>query len=581
MKSINRKLQLIATFIEIVILLFLQIKLGLSGDKVVKWKNVFLYMQGISFITYIFFVLYLSKYKIWVVNIVTKCLKFLSNFYCEIFIIVFAVYLAFYQIYYAYCENIFISPDSSNYLREATALLGGYGFNMGGPAGNSSWFSKWPIGYPVLIALVSLLTGQNVYLSSKILSIVLVFLGMAFLYGHFKKKSWMLCLIYCNLGFLKIYKYTWSENPFILCFMMYTVLLAEIICNKNIHKKQYFYLGICSFLTFLMRYFGGITLFITGMAIAVYILLYWISEKYRTGEIKGKIFRLIVTDIISAIFMFAYLMLNKIKTGTFSGVNRLEWRDDYLELADNLYVSLKNEVLNFSRLPDFETFSQMNTKELAVVILIITAVLIIITVKQLKKKIDYRVVFIITGVLYCLLFIGVRFYSYMDLFGYRFFAPGTLLIAVGVYGIIEEKIKSLNFGISIFLSALLIVFSVSLANHVLSYDSSNTAYALINNEYRTELKDIPSKGVVTAYDGDIYMAYAMRPDVMINKNEIDTSGEVADWIKEYSYSDFLCVKKSVLEESILNQDSSESFLSLLEEIKEENENKYIIFSTKE
>ena len=580
MKNSKLKLIILTTFVEILILFALTIKLGTSGNTTVRWTNVFPYIGILSVMIYIMLLIYMSKFKNYLIKITKIICGFIQNYSCEIFMLSLSVYLIIYEIYYAYCENIFISPDSGNYLREATALVNGYGFNVSGPAGTFSWFSNWPIGYPCLIALVALLTGQNVYLSSKILSILLVIAGMLFFYKCFKKKAWIFCLIYCNIGFLDIYKYTWSENPFILCFILYTFLLAEIITNKNPQKKKYTYLMICSFLTFLMRYFGGITVIITALVIVGYILLFFCFREYHTATVKDKIIKLIVTNILSSILMIGYWAINKIKTGRISGVDRLKWTDDYLELTENLYSALKTEVLNASRISSFKTIDSMDTGMLAVIMLFISLSITGLMFNQIKKGIDYKVICIAAGIVYYLLFIVVRYYSYMDLFGYRFFVPGTMLIMIGLLGFIEEKLESLAPQICIFATALLIPLIFSLFSQVFVYNTSSTAYASVKKEILSELEEVPTQSVLPAYDENIYITYVMRPDITLYKKDIDTTLELDQWIKQYSAFPFVCIKTSVLEENVLNQESSESFLNLLGNIKKsQSTNSYIVLST--
>ena len=328
---------------------------------------------------------------------------------------------------------------------------------------------------------------------------------------------------------------------------------------------------------FLMRYFGIIAIIITGVVTSGYILLFWLFEKYHTDDIKKRIVRLITTNLVSAVFMVAYWGFNKIKTGKISGVDRLKWTDDYLDLTDNLYHALSDEFFNASRIQVFDVIEQMNSNLLAIIILIVMFFLVGICVFQFKKGIDYRTVFIGVGVLYSLLFIGVRYYSYMDPFGSRFFAPGTMLIALGIFGYIEEKLGEWNFEISFFLSTLLVVFIISLIIRISEYHPSNTAYELARSEITAELSDIPAKSAVFLYDGNKNVARVMRPDIMFYQNEIDTTKDLNDWIDRYSNYEFICIKQSVLKESILNQNSSESFLKLLAYMDgEQGNNNYVI-----
>lgn len=77
------------------------------------------------------------------------------------FLLSFWILYTVFIIHKAYFIELYISPDSSNYLREAEALLRGNGFNLNYAAGGKIWFSAWPVGYPVLIAFSSLISGCN------------------------------------------------------------------------------------------------------------------------------------------------------------------------------------------------------------------------------------------------------------------------------------------------------------------------------------------------------------------------------------------------------------------------------------
>ena len=178
----------------------------------------------------------------------------LQNSYI-IFLVCFWLLYGAYIIHSAYFKSIYISPDSSGYMREAEALTEGYGFNMNGMAGGYRHFASWPIGYPVLIALSRLISGCNGYLASKILTIVLVAFELFILARRYKDKSWLYALVLTNYGLIIINRFTWSEVPFSAALLLYTLTLSEITCDENCSIKHYIILAVSMIWAFLSRYF--------------------------------------------------------------------------------------------------------------------------------------------------------------------------------------------------------------------------------------------------------------------------------------------------------------------------------------
>lgn len=97
-------------------------------------------------------------------------------------------------------------------MREAENLVQGNGFQYDGIAGYRSWFANWPILYPVMIAGIMLIT-ETLYLASKIVAMVTVFLLLVVLRLCFKKGGMAVWLCLTNTGFLTLCYYTWSEIP--------------------------------------------------------------------------------------------------------------------------------------------------------------------------------------------------------------------------------------------------------------------------------------------------------------------------------------------------------------------------------
>lgn len=70
--------------------------------------------------------------------------------------------------------NGWLTHDSFEYLNHANNINFFSIFRACDPVSNSSsFFSTWPIGYPLIISIVSFLTGLNSFFSSKLLNYIL------------------------------------------------------------------------------------------------------------------------------------------------------------------------------------------------------------------------------------------------------------------------------------------------------------------------------------------------------------------------------------------------------------------------
>ena len=264
-----------------------------------------------------------------------------------------------------YLEGINISADSAGYLREAVNLASGNGFHYDALAGyNDSWFANWPILYPALIALVMKLTGLEVYVASKVLSMILVGILLAVLRAEYGRKAWIYALCATNLGLMYLYWYSWSELPFIIFILLFALTLSKILQSDSVKIKDYIFLGCFMLLAFLTRYFG---MFLFGVAaFTIFVLVIGrisglIKEKKNAKEassdkrglwpviktlLGGRVLGLIVTCGVSGVMCLLYLINNKIRNGMPSGVSRSMWWDDYVTLTNDLIKALVAEFFN-------------------------------------------------------------------------------------------------------------------------------------------------------------------------------------------------------------------------------------------
>ncbi len=440
----------------------------------------------------------------------------------------------------AYVDGIYITADSDGYLREAVNLVAGNGFSYEGLAGYKSHFANWPIIYPAMIAGVMLITGVNAYLASKFLAFIILALILIVLYLAFKDRAWIYSLALLNLGFIQIAYHTWSELPFILFLIQFGIALGRIVRVDDTDKTAagwYIILGCSALATFLTRYFGIYLWFVEGL----YCVIVFLKN-------KKKAVCMAVSMGVSGILALAYLVMNKICNGNPTGVARGTWWDDYKTLTIDLINSLVTEVFYVFSLDVPKVLREAGfVTQLIFVLLIalIVTVLIVILSRGIyrKHRIENRLnilfhppmVFIVMALFYYVMFIIVRYRSSMDTFYFRFFAPATVLLVMGVIGLILDNCREsstsgsdngatkeydVSHGVVTVVWALLgIAVSVSLMTGLADYTKSicrergeKTYYEIITEVWDEAYSEIPERSVILWNPMDFRSSWT-RPDV--------------------------------------------------------------------
>lgn len=492
-----------------------------------------------------------------------KCISFVRNipfvtimerFGSDLFLVlVFAVQGL--KIYVeGYAENIYISADSAGYMREAVNLVSGNGFHYDGLAGYHNWFANWPILYPALIAGMMKLFGVNVYLASKIVSIVVVFAILAVLRACFKKDAWIYALCLANTGFLNLAYYTWSEVPFILFLLLFGFALSGILKREKVGVKDYVLLSLAGLGTFLTRYIGIYVWFVAGVYILLLGLPYvtaLIADKKKqnpTDNIDEKLraefhkaVGITVTSLISGLLSMGYLLLNKVMNGAASGVDRSLWWDDYESLTNDLIQSM---LIEFCNVFAIEVPSFINKYSYAFKTLIVWAVLIglgIFIWKNGTRK-SRSSVFIAMAVIYYAVFIVIRYFSSMDSFYFRFFEPATFLFTMGIIGLILPKIKGSKGTafFAFFITLLFVIEGISLLQSNSLKNHSPYIYTM-EETWNQEYAQIPERSVVVFSTLD-YRSTFFRPDVV--EGEIKPEDTMEDLRTRYYGSKQMCILAS-------------------------------------
>lgn len=442
----------------------------------------------------------------------------------------------------AYVKGVYISSDSAGYLREAVNLAKGYGFNYDGLAGYNAWFANWPIVYPAMIASVTLFTGVDVYLASKILIMLLVGVLLVIIRLCFKKDAWFYGLCVTNIGFLNLAYYTWSEIPFMVFLLGFALVLARILRQEEPQGKWFLLLGALGLGCFLTRYFGIFVWIVTGLYILCLGKQYFDS---RNKKLLKKSVALTATAFCSGILSIAYLLMNKLMNGMASGVSRTLWWDDYEKLTNDLIESLLTEVCNvFSiQIPELIEGFPYHLKVFVVGVVLAGLVWFII---RNGKHFTRESVMLTMGVMYDLIFIVIRYFSSMDTFYFRFFEPASFLICIGLMGLLLPYLRGKR-GFHFFggaVAAIVILAVMAVFDNGGMDGGKDGYYAQLTRQWEEAYEEIPEKSVVIFNDIDFRASY-YRPDVVEGTISPEDTFE---GIKETYYgSEYLCLRKEFAE----------------------------------
>jgi hypothetical protein len=219
------------------------------------------------------------------------------NLKVQYLIVAFFVLLSsLFKIYFS--PNGWLTSDSYEYLNHANSISYFSIFITCDPSSNSDvFFSTWPVGYPLLISIVSFISGLNSFFSSKILNFIFYFgVGM-----YFYKQKWENSLLLFMVFSIYLISYlATSISEF--CFIS-----ASVIFLFEYKKKGFnFYVVLIGCLVFLFRYLGIFILF--------YIFLEFIIRRKKED--------LIIFLYLGA-FISIYLIFIKFNSGFISGANRI------------------------------------------------------------------------------------------------------------------------------------------------------------------------------------------------------------------------------------------------------------------
>lgn len=431
-----------------------------------------------------------------------------------LFLVLLFVTLTIKIIKVSYIDGVYISADSDGYMREAVNLVKGNGFSYEGIAGYKSHFANWPIVYPLMIALVMLVTGTNAYLAGRIVAVLTITVIFAVLFAEYKEKAWAYSLAFTNIGFLGLCYYTWSEVPFILFMMLFALSLARIVKEDEPPVRRFVLLTVWGSLAFLTRYFGLFLWMVAG-AYWLYLVIKRIRENgLKKGFPTRKITGLFCSGCCFGVIGAGYLMMNKIYNGYPTGVSRGTWWDDYASLTADLVDSLLVEIFNVFSLEVPKLLTDIGEK-MSVWFIVLVAVMMVYCIVKCEKKDVRAMTLIVIAAAYYIIFILVRYRSSMDTFYFRFFAPATVLLVMGLIGLVSANALSDGKAIrviAVFSMIFTVILCASYAAEIPEWGREATAFDVVARDWDQSYSEIPYRSAVIWSDLD-YRSTWYRPDV--------------------------------------------------------------------
>ena len=354
--------------------------------------------------------------------------------------------------------NGYLTTDSTHFLKLAKS------FNQNGSlyvyswtnSGEINFFSMWPLGYPLLISLISKLTFLDVFWSSKLLNILSVLLIFLMIYKNTLFGYSLIGLLFLSGSFINIFSYTLTENVFILGLVSYAYSTHNLTIRAS---KKNILITILSFvLTFSSRYIGGYLLIFNFFLILR-------SLKNNQSNTRG----LIILLVASGTYMLGYLYMNKYFTGFLTYPHAYITYESSSEIILHFVKKVFEELnlimasVRFKISPMFSIFSSF----LSAMLISLVAIYCKKTSIKDEKLNSLATNFIYMSLFYIIIVLFWRLTIWFSPFSYRILFPASILIMIGfAYKVLSRT--NIHFdGIKNIYLALVVIGSFSIGYNVL------------------------------------------------------------------------------------------------------------------
>lgn len=419
-------------------------------------------------------------------------------------IFLFIVFGLFIMVQSLYDPDGFLTSDSAHYLQMAENLLAGNGMTTPNYVpGMSTYFATWPVGYPVLIAIVSLLTGLGVFWSSKLVNIIVFGFCLLLIKRLFKQRAPIIAMVFFLSTFSTIFVYTWSEVPFLLGMLWLVYGLTRYIETNRIYYAMQ--LLLAAVLMFFMRYIGLIGAGIIGL-----LGFYYLFRKQWKNMITCW-----VAGGIPLLIAGVYLLLNYRGTGFPTGMERIPKTETTTEFLTMLWQAVIAEFNMLATTSDIYGI-------LSTVIIIIGFILFIRPkhVKRLflmdRKQFLVPGLFLLTGAIYFIAIVYMRWTAYFDPFNFRLLSPATFMTGLAIMSWISQ-VTSQDWKhwrrFVIFILGVAFMMNIGYKTYA-AISSSDPNYMGTRTQIQKMYEEIPA-GSIIAFEN--FHARYLRPDLQYIK----------------------------------------------------------------
>lgn len=480
---------------------------------------------------------------------------------------VFAIVLCTSSIIYMTITRLFfdmgLTPDSTNYLREAKIILAGKGFEFNSLAGYEGFFGIWPIGYPLLIAIISKLFCIDVYYSALVITIFVYLIITYVFIKFFEKKAWIYLLFFCNPGFIYSMRMVSSENVFFLLVLFAGLFSYRVWVSKE--DKYIWILGVVCLFSILVRWVGAFTISLSFI-LGIFYLFGWTVEQ----DIK-KAIKLLGITILNGSVLVGYLFCVWKNTGYLTGMYRIPSSESRMELISRLIAAETMEV-NCGLLGVFSV-----NQWVACIILLS---FIFIFIKRMLMKNYANKLFMscmATSLIYWVGYIYTRFRTDMETFNPRVLLPASLpfFIAVVSYLTTETSMKdwSIKFkhrkNSGIILCVLLVLMSFEIHNNCALKGKPRLQYENIKKVVSEQYQGIPSGALVITEDWCINFLRLDLIRTSVFACDSDQLPDIERALNNEKYKN-IYIQKPYLEFLLSNNEIDERFSYFYDFLNQEN-----------
>lgn len=388
------------------------------------------------------------------------------------------------------------TPDSVIYLVLAQNIAGGDGFHFHG-----EFISLWPLGYPLLIAVVELLFEPGIFYASKFLNLAVAAIIVIIFHFRFGSKSPFYFLSLFSASLLTLFAYSLSEAVFLLYLLIFVIALDQFLNTDRLIPAILIVLSII--LMSVTRYIGLFAIIMLG-----FLFIYFLYKKENR-----KACHIGIMIAASTAFVLGYLGINLHETGSFFGPERAEVSYSFLTFLKNHIIWLADEINLFT------SNTGAGSLLFYFITLLFTVIIITLSYHSIKHRfsrhqlLPFTKLLLFTALIYLAVLIAVSVFISFQPINYRLSSPFLFLILIAItHQLVHNNDNSLYLKTAapLFIGAWLFLVPISLVSNQIS-NSDSITYPEFEQILSDHYRAIPDHSVVVF--GALHLNY-IRPQLV-------------------------------------------------------------------